>query len=102
MDIKLKNIRYSKSLSQETHAYIANIYINDKHVATAHNNGCGGKTSIYLIDLNSKSLLKEAKEYCISLPAEIIQYDNETFSFDMDLETYIDNLLVEYLNNKYK
>lgn len=44
MKIELKKIHFSEQLSEETHAFTANIYINGTHAGYAKNNGRGGAT----------------------------------------------------------
>lgn len=46
MKLQLKSIKYSPSLSQETHAFTANVYLNNKKVGYARNDGIGGCTFV--------------------------------------------------------
>lgn len=44
--IELKNLDVSKSLSEETWAFTATVYLNGERVATAENDGRGGHTML--------------------------------------------------------
>lgn len=45
--IELKNLDVSKSLSEETWAFTATVYLNGERVATAENRGRGGPTMLH-------------------------------------------------------
>lgn len=102
MNIELKNIKYSASLSRETNAFTANLYIEDKRVGTVINDGHGGNTSYQADNKEAWDIIRQAENYCKALPEKQYPKDeySEAFSFPMDLETYIDDLLTEYLVKK--
>ncbi len=68
MKIELKEIHHSAQLSEETHAFTANLYINGTHAGYAKNNGHGGATYYQAKDEKGKVLIKEAEKYCAELP----------------------------------
>ena len=47
MEIELKNVKHFPSLSQETEAFTASLYINGQHAGFAKNAGHGGSTDYY-------------------------------------------------------
>lgn len=92
MKIELKKISFYERLSQETNAFNADIYVNDKKAGTAENSGTGGPTNTRFTD---RELEKQVEEYCKTLPPAT--YPGIEGSFPMDLEMYIDDLLTNYL-----
>lgn len=102
MNIELKNIKHSPSLSEETNAFTANLYLDGKRAAYVKNDGQGGSTS-YLADSKEVwDLIKQAENYCKSLPDKHYPKDkySEGFSIKMNLENYIDDLLEAHLSKK--
>jgi len=101
MKIELKKIHYSEQLSEETHAFTANLYINGTHAGYAKNNGRGGATYYQAKDEKGKVLIKEAEKYCAELPAKNTEDKSlDDLSWDMDLAQIIDDLLYLYLEKK--
>ncbi|WP_324759027.1 hypothetical protein [Sphingobacterium thalpophilum] len=102
MKIELKNIHHSIQLSEETEAFTANLYINGVHAGHAKNEGHGGNTHYRAEDEKGRELIRQAEEYCKTLPPILYPADNGMgmFSIDMDLEQYIDDLLNKYIEKK--
>jgi hypothetical protein len=102
MKIELKNIKHSPSLSEETEAFTANLYINGKHAGYAKNSGHGGSTDYGAINEEGRKLITEAEAFCKALPAK--EYPDskgiESFEVAMNLENFIDNLLYDHLKQK--
>jgi len=63
MKIELKKIKVSASLSQETNAYTAEIWINDVKRGTVENHGQGGPDEVHPWEL-----AQEINEYAKTLP----------------------------------
>ena len=63
MKIELKKIKVSASLSQETNAYTAEIWINGVKRGTVENHGQGGPDEVY-----PRELEQEINEYAKTLP----------------------------------
>lgn len=101
MKIELKKIHHSEQLSEETHAFTADLYINGTHAGYAKNNGRGGATYYQAKDEKGKVLIKEAEKYCAELPPRNDEDQLlDDLSWDMDLGQYIDDLLHLYLEKK--
>ncbi|OOG19659.1 hypothetical protein BWD42_07030 [Sphingobacterium sp. CZ-UAM] len=102
MKIELKTIQHSPQLSEETHAFTANLHINGKHAGYAKNNGRGGATYYLPKDQEGKVLIREAEKYCEGLPPSDHTKNNSLggLSHDMDLEQYIDDLLNKHIEKK--
>lgn len=84
MKIELKNIHHSPQLSEETHAFTANLYINGTHAGYAKNDGRGGATHYHAKDEKGKLLIRNSEKFCAAL----------------NLEQHIDDLLNNYLQKK--
>jgi hypothetical protein len=95
MEIKLKNIKFSEHLSEETNAFTADIFVNGKKVGYAKNDGHGGCT-FYNAYEGKRELVKEAEQFCLGLPP-IKAYGTE---LKMNLEFKIDLLLEDWLKEK--
>jgi len=102
MKIELKSIKHSESLSEETNAFTANVYINGVLAATARNDGHGGNTDVCPVNPSMKGILADAEKWCKSLPAEKLEVDDKVVDVEIDLECYVDTLLENYLKEKDK
>lgn len=96
MRIELKNIKFFEAMSEETNAFVADVFINGTKVAHAKNDGHGGCTSYHLCDIKHRELLKEAEQHCLGLPP--IKYRD--FEIPMNLEHKIDDLFEAWLEAK--
>jgi hypothetical protein len=101
MKIELKNFKHYERLSEETYCFIGNIWVNGVKCGSAENSGKGGCTSIHSEGTQqSKELLKQAEEYCLTLPPYYI--GNNNFVINMNLEHYIDTLADKMISDVYK
>lgn len=94
MNIELKNIKHFPSLSQETEAFTASLYIKGKHAGCAKNVGHGGSTDYYAKDAKGKELIRDAEDYTKSFKKLDDPFIN------MALEEKIDDLLYDHLQKK--
>lgn len=111
MKIELKNLEVNEKFSEETIMFMADVWIEGKKVAHAHNDGRGAQTYFNVyggkntkeFDENNK-LVDLAINYCETLP-------NETFTFESNGETRtievqstllnkIDQLVEKHINEK--
>lgn len=102
MKIELKHFKHYERLSEETECFTANVYINGIKCATAENRGIGGSTD-YCPEFNEvcRDLVKQAEEYCSSLPPDTYEFNGKVISIAMSLEYYIDNLANKLIKDKY-
>lgn len=99
MKIELKNFKFYDRLSEETLCFIGNIWINGIKCGYAENSGKGGCTSYHNEGTQqSRELMKQAEEYCLTLPPYYIGKND--FVINMSLEHYIDNLAYELIKKK--
>ena len=70
MKIELKKFQFFERMSEETNAFVADVYANGVKIAYAKNDGHGGETFYYPEPKNAK-LLAEAEAYCKSLPPTV-------------------------------
>ena len=93
MEIKLKNLKVIKSMSEETLCFTATVYVDGKKAGTASNRGFGGMTDVYL----DKPFMKLHEEK-FQTPCEC---DNDkdcilckgTGTQTLSLDEYIDHLV---------
>lgn len=100
MNIEIKNIKYSPTLSDDSNAFTANLYINGKKVCMVSDNGSGGGLDYGIVEPRLKPLLREAEQWCKQLPAIPLTDatpEAEARELEMDLDLYIDRLLMNYL-----
>lgn len=103
MNIELKSFKHYEKLSDETYCFTANIYVNGVKCGTAENRGIGGETD-YSSDrrMGSDELIKQAEQFCLGLPSETMVIYDRTITIDMNLCSYIDNLVDGLVKAKYK
>lgn len=100
MKIELKNFKHYERLSEETYCFIGNIWINGVKCGSAENSGKGGCTNYHSEGTQqSKELLKQAEEYCLTLPP---YYIGKNITIEMNLEHYIDTLADKMISDIYK
>lgn len=95
MQIELKNIKFSEALSEETNAFVADVYVNGKKVAYAKNDGHGGCTFYHAYE-GKRELLGQAEKFCEAL--QPLKYGS--MELPMSLEMKIDMLLEDWLRIK--
>ncbi|MBB5440656.1 hypothetical protein HDC92_004359 [Pedobacter sp. AK017] len=102
MKIELKNIKHFESGSEETECFTASLYIDGKNAGIAKNEGRGGPTHYMGDSLSGRELIRQAEAYCKTLPDKKYpaEHGMEAFSVTMDLETFIDDLLIAHLLDK--
>ena len=99
MKIELKNVKISESLSEETTAFTADIFVNGKKAGYARNDGRGGCTN-YQPFQETRELLNEAEKFTLTLPKIKYDFNGKTFEMDSNLENVIDNLLEKFQSHK--
>ena len=103
MQIELKNIKVAEHMSEETIAFTANLYVNNKKIAFVKNEGRGSCTDYQLYEQGDRPLLRQAEEYCKNLPPIVFPSaipEGKSFELPMDLENFIDDLLDKHLQKK--
>jgi hypothetical protein len=95
MKIDLKNVKFSEFMSEETNAFVADVFINGVKAAYAKNDGHGGCTYYHSYE-GKNDLVREAEQHCLTLPP--IDYGN--FKVEMNLENKIDFLFEEWLKKR--
>ncbi len=103
MQIELKNFRFYDRLSEETYCFTANIWVNGTKCGNAENRGYGGETDYYHEGTEaSKQLIKQAEQYCLTLPPIVWQSisSGKDLSLDMNLTRYIDELVDTLVKKK--
>lgn len=94
MEIQLKNIKHSESLSQETNAFTADLWIDGVKIGPCDNHGTGGPTNYNVYNYKDWPIIKKAEAYCNTLPPINL---GELGTLPNDLENVIDDLLTKHL-----
>lgn len=95
MKLQLKSIKHFEAGSQETECFTADLWVNNKKVATVENDGHGGCHRIMPYP-NQREVLRQAEAYAKSLP----EVDGGHFKFDNDLEWQVSEMLTAFLTKK--
>ena len=105
MKIEVKKIKHSPSLSEETNAFVADLYIDDEKVGTCKNSGQGGSTDIYPeYSTNEdrtkyfRKKIKQAEAFCKTLPGIKSSFGDK--DLEMDLEFFVDLEVEKELRKK--
>lgn len=97
MKITLKNLKHMASLSQETHAFTATIYVDGKAAFQAMNNGHGGENSYNTIKGYKGPSTKEVDEW---LKNNTDAHEIEGMIIQNSLEIVIGDLINEKISDK--
>jgi hypothetical protein len=77
------------------------LFINGKKIAYVKNSGQGGSTDYHVLDFRKdNNVLREAEQFCLSLPKEKIEGMMSDFEFQPSLESRIDDLFEQWLKGK--
>jgi hypothetical protein len=95
MQIELKNIKFSEAMSEETNAFVCDVYVNKVKVAYAKNDGHGGCTFYHAYE-GKRELIEQAEKFCKALPP--LKYGG--MELPMNLEMKIGMLLEDWLKAK--
>lgn len=97
MKIELKSVKVYEKLSEETTCFTANIYLDGKKIGEAENRGIGGNTMYVIQD---RHLLEKFETYANSLPPMTFIVEGEPFSYKMNGEHLIDNLVWDFIKKR--
>lgn len=102
MKIELKKFNYNSGLSQETTAFTADLYVDNKLVGEATNEGTGGCTWVRHFKREDLAKIEAAEAFCKTLPDHTYpaMFGNPPLICKMDLELYIDLLVEKELQKK--
>lgn len=98
MKIELKRISFNERLSEETNAFVADLYINGKKVGECKNTGQGGCTDYYADSPELRTVIAEAEAYFKTLPK--VWEEKYKFEYQPTLEFAIDEEFEKYLEAK--
>ena len=98
MKIELKKISFNERMSEETNAFVADLYINGKKVGYVKNDGCGGCTDYRGNTKEDNQVIAEAEAYCKTLPK--VKSEEFNFEYQPNLESMIDEQFEIYLKAK--
>lgn len=100
MKIELKNIRLNEDISFDSYSYTANLYVENKKVATVHDDGMGSGLAYENVEPENRLLLHNANEYAkqalISRKDDSINPDSLDTQM-VSLELYLYDLLYKYV-----
>ena len=98
MKIELKKITFSERMSEETNAFVADLYVNGKKVGYVKNDGRGGCTEYNGYNVQDNETIKQAEAYCKSLPK--VRVEEFDFEYEPTLESVIDEQFENWLKEK--
>jgi hypothetical protein len=101
MKIELKNVKISESLSEETTAFTADIFVDGKKAGYARNDGRGGCTEYHSFP-ETRELFNKAEKFALTLPKTVHEFNGKKHEFNSNLELVIDNIIESILEQKYK
>lgn len=99
--VELRKVKFSASLSEETNAFTAEVFINGHRAGFASNHGTGGDT-----EMEPMALYHRLKRHTDTLPPVVCKdmkdpHDpTKPFSYPMNPSALIDELLIEVLREQ--
>lgn len=103
MKIELKKIKVFKELSDETKAFVAGIYVNDKKIGYAKNEGRGGSIFYNAYSFDDNKTLDEVDDYLKTQPDIIYPKDkfSDELAIECNLENWIDKKINDFVQDKF-
>jgi hypothetical protein len=92
MKVELKKFKHAPSMSQETEAFTADLWIDDKKAAYVGNTGQGGATDF---DFDDRKLEQEFYKYCLALPAVKSKHGDLPMSADLFVALLVEKLVLK-------
>ena len=99
MKIELKNVKFSESLSEETNAFTADVYVNGKKCGYCRNDGCGGDTMVNSYP-DTRFDFTECEKWLQKQPQINIGSEEKPYMIDCDMESMVDFLFEKWLKEK--
>jgi hypothetical protein len=96
MKISLKKIKVYESLSEETTAFTADLYINGKHVGEVSNDGHGGQTMCMGFNKISNEIIWEAERIFSEMPKKKEVLGGREYEFQRSLDGAVNELVYQY------
>lgn len=101
MKIEIKNVSFNERMSEETNAFVADVYVNGKKCGYAKNDGRGGSTFVNPYGGKYRDLFVEGERYCESLPDVVYNPEGmKPFSVKSNMENVVDELFEQWLKNR--
>lgn len=105
MKVELKKLRVYERMSEETTAFVADVYINGKNVGEAKNDGRGGETELQFYHEQGSPLRKlcdEAFAWAKTLPDRVVDMGEgrQPFTYKVNLVDVIDEQVEDFLKKK--
>jgi hypothetical protein len=99
MKVTIKNVKFSESLSEETNAFTADIFVDNKKIGYAKNSGQGGNTDCHF-NPDTKEKYREVETYLESLPDITYKSSFGSGTIKSNMENVVDELFEAWLTAK--
>ena len=99
LNLELRNIHYSASLSEETNAYSADVYLDGKKVCTVSNHGQGSCDDQYWLDPDAEAKVTAAFK-ALPMRDTGMELHGEPFMVQPDLEDWCGTEVAVYLSKR--
>ncbi len=97
MKIELKAFKHFPSISEETNAFSATIYVDGKNVGQCDNRGQGGCSDYHFKDPATRNAVEKFVE---ALPEDEWEYDGKKYSKKQNLSDFLDDLASKIIEQK--
>ena len=94
MKIALKNVKIARHMSQETTAFTASLWIDNKRVGDVRNEGCGGPNDVWIEDRELRELFHA---HVTTMPDMVTDYG----TFPMNVDLFISDLLEKHEHQQW-
>jgi len=101
MKIELKKVSFSERMSEETNAFVADVYVDGKNVGYAKNDGHGGNTDVRSYP-KTRFEFDQCETWLKNQPQINIGTIEKPYMIDCNLETMVDHLLEQWLEDRNK
>ena len=103
MKVTLKKIKFYGSMSEETNAFTADVYVDGKCCGFARNDGRGGCTNVMPTWLPDKIMMfRECESWLKTQPQINIGSVNDPYMVNCDMESMVDMLFEQWLIEQTK
>lgn len=99
MNVELRNVSFNERMSEETNAFVADVYVDGKKVGYAKNDGRGGDTWVQPYP-ETRTKFGECERWLETQSKINIGSETDPYMIKCNMESMVDSLFEQWLKDK--